>query len=585
MRHDRLGSVASASLLQSKGVVVLYATIAATIAAVLLFTLFDEEAQAAQSKVEAETMTLSGSAVVVHSSSTASDGKDVAFYTNGSASRSFSGAATNVSLRARGQACQGNPRLKVYVDGALKGTVDLSSSTFADYSVGLSGLSTGTHTLRISFENDYYLSSTCDRNVYLDYYVLTVPDVTPPSTCAKGTFLAEYRNELRTFNTQPVLSRCESAIDYDWGSGSPGSGVNANSFTARWVGNFDFEASDYEFTATSDDGVRLWVDGQLLIDQWKDQGATTYKATKTMTAGSHEVKVEYYEYGGLAVAKASWAKVASSPPPSGTDPVMVGAGDIARCSSLSGAEATAKLLDAIPGTVYTLGDNAYEAGTANEFANCYDPTWGRHKARTRPAPGNHEYYTAGASGYFGYFGSAAGDPQRGYYSYDLGEWHVVVLNSNDRCRYVSCAASSAQAEWLRADLAANPARCTLAYFHHPLFTSGNYSPGFSEVRPLWETLYSGGAEVVLNGHDHLYERFAPQSPSGAPDPARGIREFVVGTGGAERYGIKTVHPNSQVRNTNTFGVLKLTLHASSYDWQFVPEAGKTFTDSGTTSCH
>jgi predicted phosphohydrolase len=264
------------------------------------------------------------------------------------------------------------------------------------------------------------------------------------------------------------------------------------------------------------------------------------------------------------------------------DPVLVGAGDIANCSSLAGAEATAKLLDSIPGTVYTLGDNAYGSGTATEFANCYDPTWGRHKARTKPAPGNHEYYTSGATGYFG---SAAGDPLRGYYSYELGRWHVVVLNTNDQCKYVSCSAGSRQEQWLHDDLAAHPAQCTLAYFHYPLFTSGNYSPGISTVKPLWDELYSGGADVVLNGHDHIYERFAPQSPSGALDTARGIREFVVGTGGAEHYGIKTVQLHSEVRNADTFGVLKLTLHPTSYDWQFVPEAGKTFTDSGSTSCH
>jgi len=250
-----------------------------------------------------------------------------------------------------------------------------------------------------------------------------------PTTCNKGAFLAQYRNELRTFNTQPVLTRCEATINNDWDSGSPGRRVNADSFTTRWVGTFDFEAADYEFAATADDGVRLWVDGQLLIDQWKDQSATTYKATRTMTSGAHEVKVEYYEYVGSAVAKVSWAKVVAPPPPSGTDPVLVGAGDIARSSNLAGAEATAKLLDGIPGTVYTTGDNAYESGTATEFANCYDPTWGRHKARTKPAPGNHEYNTTGATGYFGYFGEAAGVSSQGYYSYNLGEWHIISLNS------------------------------------------------------------------------------------------------------------------------------------------------------------
>jgi hypothetical protein len=361
-------------------------------------------------------------------------------------------------------------------------------------------------------------------------------------------------------------------------------GVNTDSFTARWVGAFDFEASGYEFTATSDDGVRLWVDGQLLIDQWKDQGATTYRATKTMTAGQHEIKVEYYEYGGLAVAKALWAKVpSSSPPTSGTDPVFVGAGDIARCSSM-GDEATAKLIDGISGTVYTTGDNAYESGTATEFNNCYDPTWGRHKARTKPTPGNHEYGTPGASGYFNYFGAAAGDPSKGYYSYNLGEWHVISLNS--MCENVEgCGATSPMVSWLKQDLAANSNKaCTLAYFHHPLFNSGTHGNA-TMMRPTWDALYAANAEVVLNGHDHHYERFAPQSPSGAADTSRGIREFVVGTGGASHYGIVNIQPNSQVRNSDTYGVLKLTLHPTSYDWNFVPEAGKTFTDSGTTSCH
>jgi acid phosphatase type 7 len=404
----------------------------------------------------------------------------------------------------------------------------------------------------------------------------------PAPACNKGEFLTEYRNELRTFNTRPVLTRCETTINNDWGSGSPGSGVNADSFTARWVGTFDFETSDYEFTATADDGVRLWVDGQLLIDQWKDQGATTYKATKAMTAGAHQVKVEYYENGGLAVAKASWAKVASLPPP-GADPVLVGAGDIARCTSPGNPEATAKLLDGISGTVYTTGDNAYESGSATEFANCYHPTWGRHKARTRPSPGNHEYYTPGATGYFGYFGSAAGDPLKGYYSYDLGEWHIISLNS--MCENVGgCGATSPMVTWLKSDLAAHPTACTLAYFHHPLFSSGPHG-NQTKMRPTWDALYAANADVVLNGHDHDYERFAPQTPSGAADPARGIREFVVGTGGGSHYGIVNVQPNSQVRNTDTYGVLKLTLHPTSYDWQFVPESGKTFTDSGSTSCH
>ncbi len=263
--------------------------------------------------------------------------------------------------------------------------------------------------------------------------------------------------------------------------------------------------------------------------------------------------------------------------------VMVGAGDIAKCST-EADEATAKLLDNIPGTVFTVGDNAYPSGTASEFKNCYGPSWGRHKSRTRPALGNHEYETAGASGYFGYFGAAAGDPDRGYYSYDRGEWHVVALNSN--CKEVGgCGADSPQGRWLRNDLANHPAECTLAYFHHPLFSSGGDHGNQPQVRPLWKALYAANADVIVGAHDHSYERFAPQGPDGARNKERGIRQFVVGTGGGTQRGFGKIRPNSQARNASTPGVLKLTLEPGSYAWKFVPVAGKTFTDSGTKGCH
>jgi hypothetical protein len=298
--------------------------------------------------------------------------------------------------------------------------------------------------------------------------------------------------------------------------------------------------------------------------------------------GSHLFEVRATDAAGntdATPASRSWTVDTTSLQ---NDPVFVGAGDIARCSG-PGAEATAKLLDGIPGTVYTTGDSAYESGTASEFTNCYDPTWGRHKARTMPSPGNHEYYTAGASGYFGYFGTAAGDPSKGYYSYNLGEWHIVSLNST--CDKVGgCGADSTMVNWLKGDLATNHSSCTLAYFHHPLFSSGEHG-NQTFMKPTWDALYAADADVVLNGHDHHYERFAPQDPSGTVDAARGIREFVVGTGGGSHYGIVNLQPNSEVRNTDTFGVLKLTLHPNSYDWKFVPEAGKTFTDAGTGQCH
>jgi hypothetical protein len=268
-----------------------------------------------------------------------------------------------------------------------------------------------------------------------------------------------------------------------------------------------------------------------------------------------------------------------------SDPVLVGAGDIATCGQLDGAEATAKLLDQIPGTVFAAGDLAYPDGSEENFAKCYDPTWGRHKARTRPAPGNHEYHVGGASAYSHYFGAAAGDPDKAYYSYDLGQWHVVVLNSE--CVEVGgCAAGSPQEKWLRKDLTEHVQLCTLAYFHKPLFSSGLKHGNDLEVKPLWDALHAAGAEVVLNGHDHDYERFAPQDPDGKSDPDHGIREFVVGTGGKDSHRIMGKPlPNSEARNDDTYGVLKLTLRPKSYDWQFVPEAGKSFTDSGSAACH
>ena len=262
---------------------------------------------------------------------------------------------------------------------------------------------------------------------------------------------------------------------------------------------------------------------------------------------------------------------------------LVAAGDIATCSS-DFDEATAHLVDGIPGLVAPLGDLAYEFGSTEDFANCYGPTWGRHKDRTRPALGNHEYLTPGAAGYFDYFGPAAGDPSQGYYSYDYGAWHVVVLNSN--CEQLGgCQAGSSQEQWLRADLAASHAFCTLAYWHHPRFSSSDHGND-PAVAPLWQALYDDGAEVVLVGHDHDYERFAPQTADGIADPARGIREFVVGTGGRSHYPIvRTLEPNSEARNDDTYGVLRLTLRSGSYEWQFIPQEGYPFTDSGSAPCH
>jgi len=266
-------------------------------------------------------------------------------------------------------------------------------------------------------------------------------------------------------------------------------------------------------------------------------------------------------------------------------PVVVAAGDIADCSR-EDDQATARLLGGIEGTILTLGDHAYPDGSAEDFAACYDPSWGQFKARTMPSPGNHEYETAGASGYFDYFGKAAGDPDKGYYSYDLGSWHIVALNSNCGVGEIRCGPGSAQVQWLEEDLAANDEEaCTLAYFHHPLFTSGSYRPGIEPVERLWEILYAGGVDVVLNGHDHNYQHFASQDPKGRADPEGGIMQFVVGTGGRSHYQISLPIANTEVYNDDTFGVLELTLHPKRYDWEFVPVKGETFSDSGVARCH
>ena len=297
---------------------------------------------------------------------------------------------------------------------------------------------------------------------------------------------------------------------------------------------------------------------------WPSSGAHTLTITVTGTPGH-----PYVDIDGLVVVD-----------PPAVNPVLVGAGDIAVCG-LTGDSRTAALLDGIAGRVFAAGDLAYPDGTTGQFRDCYGPTWGRWKARTSPAPGNHEYHVSGAAPYYATFGSRAGTAGAGWYAYDLGTWRVYVLNSN--CTKVGCGATSPQVTWLRDDLAANPRACVAAVWHHPRFSSGRHgnNPAIAE---LWRALEEAGAEVALTGHDHDYERFAPQTGERVPDPD-GIREFVVGTGGAALRSFGTTKLNSARRSSSTYGVLKLTLRAGSYDWAFVPVAGGTFTDSGSGTCH
>jgi hypothetical protein len=288
-----------------------------------------------------------------------------------------------------------------------------------------------------------------------------------------------------------------------------------------------------------------------------------------------------------APAPAPPADPPEDPPPPTPEPddypQLLAAGDIADCTDPS--EQTAQLLDGLRGTVTPLGDTAYPTGSYEDFMNCYDPTWGRHKHRTRPTVGSHEYDTPGAVPYWDYFGAAAGEAGKGWYSYDVGTWHVVVLNS--ACAEIGgCMEGSPQMEWLQADLAANPAQCTAAYWHIPRYSSGKRHGDDLNYVTLWQVLYEHGVEFVMGGNDHHYERFAPQTAFGDLDLTDGIRQFVVGTGGRFlRPMTDTPLPNSEARDATTHGILRVGLLEGSYEWEFVPVEGGTFTDSGSTDCH
>ena len=265
-----------------------------------------------------------------------------------------------------------------------------------------------------------------------------------------------------------------------------------------------------------------------------------------------------------------------------------GMGNGIRCRHMATSDL---LLAGAPDVVMPLGDLQYENGTYTKFMQGYDPSWGRVKSITRPVIGNHEYGEPPAHGYFDYFNGIgigngpAGERGKGWYSFDLGAWHIVVLNSNCNGIDAHCGVGSPQETWLRQDLAASDAACTLAAFHHPRFSSGPHG-GDPKVGALFQALYDGGVDVALNGHEHLYERFDPQNPLGHADPINGIRQFTVGTGGKELLPFSsTVAANSVVRDSSSPGVLSMTLTATGYSWQFVPVPGFPLADAGTGTCH
>jgi hypothetical protein len=263
-----------------------------------------------------------------------------------------------------------------------------------------------------------------------------------------------------------------------------------------------------------------------------------------------------------------------TPPPPST--VLLAAGDVGVCGSRPAIE-TGLMLDSLAGTILAVGDLAYRHGTAEDFANCFDPVWGRHKARMRPSPGNHEYESSGAQPYFDYFGGLAGPSGQGYYSFRAGDWLVLSLNSN-----LPVGGSTAQGQWIRSELSASSSRCTLAYFHHPLYSSGPNGDN-ARLAGLWQMLYEQGVDVIIGAHEHMYERYAPMSPDGQRNDARGIRQFIVGTGGAGLYTVMRTHPQSEAQIV-AHGLLKLTLTAQGYGWEFL-QVGGLRSDVGADVCH
>jgi acid phosphatase type 7 len=349
---------------------------------------------------------------------------------------------------------------------------------------------------------------------------------------------------------------------------------------------------DLDWRPSSDDvgvtGYTVYRDAVPLTTVPATRSANRDTGVEPATA--YDYRVDAFDQAGNHSEPSPVLSV-TTPALAPSDPVIAAAGDIA-CSpsdpdfnggSGSGDRcrmgATAALLEGAD-AVLPLGDTQYEKGALADFQASYDPTWGAYLPVTYPTIGNHEYGTPGASGYYSYFGAAAGDPSKGYYAYELGAWHLISLNSE--CQVVACSTDSPQYRWLKDELSSHTNACTLAYWHRPLFSSGSEHGGDSRSRPFWKLLDAFDADVVLHGHDHNYERFAPQDPFGEAD-ANGIREFVVGTGGRSLNPLNAPTPNSKISSAESFGVLRLTLHETSYDWEFDPATG-TFTDAGTASC-
>ncbi len=450
------------------------------------------------------------------------------------------------------------------------------------------------------------------------------------ATIQNGNFETEGDGWLQQGFTMPGWKTDSSNIGLSVVSGGPG-GAHAGRATATGAGSLSLRVAPRPVNATPS-GTKFTASGMvrsapgarvcLRIREWSPADAPapvppetetppqtilgvadscvnatsswqSFPAVDYTTTGAGS-EIDVYAYRTTTAAAGDWVELdaiglkdtdplAVPPTPEVTgDPVLLGLGDIASCWS-SGDEATARLLDTTPGVLGIVGDTEQNNATAPEFKGCYDATWGRHNARSRPAVGDHEYRVTDAAGYFDYFGSRAGPRFKGWYSYDLANWHIVVLNSN--CELIGgCGPGSEQYEWLQQDLHQNAGDCIGAYVHHPRWSAGALHGDQTRVAPFWDLLYKYSAEFVYGGNDHTYQRFAPQTPAGVVDRDRGLRQFVLGTGGTQHYPLTGLEPNTEVQHTGTFGVMRFTLHANSYDWRFLPQAGRTFTDAGSTQC-
>lgn len=444
-------------------------------------------------------------------------------------------------------------------------------------------------------------TATGDGPVQVDLYAGGTPAGSPVQTleavpASDGTWSVTPSTDLAD-GQYTVRARQEDTAGNDGASAAHGFTVDATppavTFGAPADGSSTTEPKPlFDGTAgtAAGDGDTVTV---KIFDAAAPSGPPVRTLTASVTSGAWSVIPSTAIPEGDYVARAEQADLAGN---TATTPAhafsimpahLLAAGDIASCQ-VEDDSRTAQLLAGRTGTVAPLGDLVYgdgtlaDEGSLSSFNACYGPNWGQQKDRSKPVPGNHEYANPPAGGYFSYFGSTAGDADKGYYSYDLGSWHVVALNTNRDCADVPCGTGSAQETWLKADLAAHPASCILAYFHQPLFTSDANTGAATSTNALWRALENAGAEVILNAHAHNYERFAPQTRNGVAS-ATGIREFVVGTGGKSLSALGATAANSEVRDNTSFGILDLTLRQGGYDWRFVPATG-TFTDAGSASC-